>query len=504
MTSQPAQIMNLTAAAEAEAPPAPTGPCKEQARKSLKQMAIRGSVWTILAQGAGQAMRLGSNLILTRLLFPEAFGLMALVSVILAGLQMFSDIGITPSIVQHKRGDDPRFLNTAWTISALRGMGLWIACCVLAYPAALFYDEPALLFVMPIAGLSTVVLGFQSTSLSTLNRHLALGVSNALNLASQFVSVTVMIVWAYLWPSVWALVAGSLAGHALKLIVSHTLIKGPRNRLLWDHEAAVALFGFGKWIFLSTLLTFASKQADRLLLGKLVSLEELGVYSIALVWAVTPTETLLRLGQVVLFPVYARLKDMGEGIGKTVNPVRRPICLLGGWLTAMLLLVGAEMVGLLYDDRYARAGEMLQLLGVGVWFQVLTGTSGPALLALGNSKWLAASNIAKLAVFIPGVLLVFSHWGMLGVVGVLSVAEIAKYLVVTFGLLRYRVKVLGEDAWLTAWLALSVLPTLALSGWYRRQGGELWEVMLLQVALGSIFWLPLLWRLRRHLREASA
>jgi hypothetical protein len=62
------------------------------------------------------------DLILTRLLFPEAFGLMALVQVFMGGLQMFSDLGVNMSIIQSKRGEDPDFLNTAWTFQILRGL----------------------------------------------------------------------------------------------------------------------------------------------------------------------------------------------------------------------------------------------------------------------------------------------------------------------------------------------------------------------------------------------
>jgi hypothetical protein len=81
------------------------------------------------------------NLILTRLLFPEAFGLMALVQVFLSGLQMFSDIGIQTSVIRSKRGEDPAFLDTAWTVQVLRGGLLWLGCLGIAGPAAAFYEE---------------------------------------------------------------------------------------------------------------------------------------------------------------------------------------------------------------------------------------------------------------------------------------------------------------------------------------------------------------------------
>ena len=83
---------------------------------------MRGSFLTVLNFGGHNILRLGSNLILTRILFPEAFGLMALVQVVLAGTEMFSDFGIRGSIVQSSRGDDPVFLNTAWTVQIGRGV----------------------------------------------------------------------------------------------------------------------------------------------------------------------------------------------------------------------------------------------------------------------------------------------------------------------------------------------------------------------------------------------
>ena len=92
----------------------------------LRAKAMRGSAMTIISFGGQNVLRLGSNLILTRLLFPEAFGLMALVQVFMGGLQMFSDLGIQASIIQNSRGDDPDFLNTAWTIQVIRGTCLWL------------------------------------------------------------------------------------------------------------------------------------------------------------------------------------------------------------------------------------------------------------------------------------------------------------------------------------------------------------------------------------------
>src|SRR4051812_30923496 len=133
---------------------AKTIPSKLPMQPSLKALVLRGSAWMIVGHGAGQVIRLVKSLILTRLLFPEAFGMMALVGVVMYGLQMLSDVGLLQAVLRDKRGDEPDFLNTVWTMQAVRGALLWGASCLVAYPMALFYGEPDLALLIPVTGLS--------------------------------------------------------------------------------------------------------------------------------------------------------------------------------------------------------------------------------------------------------------------------------------------------------------------------------------------------------------
>ncbi|NEQ25446.1 MAG: oligosaccharide flippase family protein, partial [Microcoleus sp. SIO2G3] len=150
---------------------------------SLKKLAIRGMIWTIAGYGAGQILRFGSNLILTRLLAPELFGLMALVNIFVMGLHLFSDVGIGMNVVQNKRGDDPDFLNTAWTIQVIRGAFLCLACLLITWPLAHLYNEPQLLWLIPLTGtLSTLVSAFNSPTLFLLERHMDVGTQTKIDL----------------------------------------------------------------------------------------------------------------------------------------------------------------------------------------------------------------------------------------------------------------------------------------------------------------------------------
>src|SRR5580658_3151267 len=108
-------------------------------------LAFRGGAWTVVGYGASQVVRLASTLVLARLVAPQAFGLVALVSVFLSGLESLSDLGIGMDVIQHKRGDDPVFINTAFIIQVVRGVLIWAVAAALAYPFAVFYHQPAVI-----------------------------------------------------------------------------------------------------------------------------------------------------------------------------------------------------------------------------------------------------------------------------------------------------------------------------------------------------------------------
>jgi len=91
---------------------------------------------------AQRALNLISNLVMTRILAPEAFGLMAIILTVHLMIEMMSDIGIRQSIVRAQRGEDPLFLNVAWTVQILRGVA--IAAIVLLMALGLWAAGPAM------------------------------------------------------------------------------------------------------------------------------------------------------------------------------------------------------------------------------------------------------------------------------------------------------------------------------------------------------------------------
>jgi len=373
---------------------------------SLKQRAIAGTIATLAGFGASQVIRLGSNLVLSRLLFPKAFGLMAIVQLFMQGLAMFSDIGITPAIVQHKDGNQEEFLNTAWTMQVLRGFVLWACLCILAYPVSLFYDDAQLRYLLPAVGLNAVIVGFKSTAVATMSRKLILGRLTLVDLISQGLSVASMIAYALVHRSVWALVVGSLVGSVASVVLSHMILPGIRHHLKWDLRAGRELFKFGRWVTMSTAFSFLASQGDRAILSTFVSLTMIGVYSVAANLMQTAMGIFNRLGDAVLFPMYA---TWGRDDQAKLRPRLIKVRMQTLWWFMLppcaMAILGAPIVRLLYDVRYHEAAWMLPLMGVSLLLHVLVLTIDPILLATGDSYRHMVVTISKgLVVFLAMVI----------------------------------------------------------------------------------------------------
>lgn len=349
--------------------------------------ALRGSAFIAMGYVFGQVMRLASNLLLTRLLFPEAFGLMALVTMVSIGLMMFSDIGLGPSILSSKRGDDPKFLDTAWTLQVLRGALLWGVTCALAVPLADFYRAGDLAQILPVAGLTLLIAGFNPTRIETANRHLALGRVTALDLASQAIGIAVMVVLSLITHSVWSLVWGNLVGAVAKLVLMWIWLPGHRNRFGWDPSSVSELIRYGGWIFLSTLCGFLLMQGDKAILGRYLTLENLGIYNIGFFLASFPMLLTAAVVGRVFIPIYREVEaDGSEATRRKLRRMRFGMTGLVFTLLAVMALLGAPLVDVLYDARYQAASAVVITIACVQLPQLLIATYDQAALAAGNSR----------------------------------------------------------------------------------------------------------------------
>ena len=393
-----------------------TVPPNRPTAASLRARMVRGAFFEIGGYGTQQVLRLGSNLILTRLLFPAAFGLSTMVWVITSGLTLLSDVAVQPCVIQSKRGDDPDFLNTAFTIQAIRGLALAVLMAALAKLIARFYREPQLEGLLYLGSLQLLFAGLHSTSVFTLRRRLSLGWVNALEFVQTLFSISVTLLSAWWHPSVWALVGGGVSGTVFFSITSHFLPVGYKNRFRWDRTAADEIRRFGRWVLGSSAATFLGGQGDRILLGRLLGASWLGIYSVATNLSEALSSVVTRVVNGVMYPVLSQAgRESGADISHFYYRLRLRLDLLSMISTGLLAGMGGWVIQTLWDKRYADAGWIIQIICVRLAISFVVAPNETCLFALGHTRYGFQRSVARLLatfVFVP------CGWYLGGVKGV--------------------------------------------------------------------------------------
>lgn len=424
------------------------------------QRIAAGAGWTSAGYLAVQSLRLGSRLYLTHLLAPDAFGVFAIVGAVVIGGQMLTDVGILPSVVQNPRGDQTPFLRTAYTIQLLRGAVVAAIVALLGAPLAAAYDLPDLRILLPVAALGIVLNDLRNPALWVLARKMRLGRLTLLEIAAEVFGVAAAIGIALASPTVWALIVPNIVV-ALAMAAGSQLVADRRIAPGWERESARALLGFGGLIFLSTATWFLASEGERLYLPTVLTLDEVGVLSVALFLANFVGRAFGQVFIRVLFPLFAeRLRGGGDHAERYYLHLRSAlagatILMLAGFLVSPWILV--RVLG----DEYAPAAAFVPILGVRVAFEVSQSLGSTLLLADGRVMVQVVANIVRIAAVLIAVPIGAAMAGPVGVVWALAAAAAPSALVYTFGIARSFPRLARVDFAYLAFLALAAIGMVA-------------------------------------------
>ena len=437
----------------------------------LKQRFLRAAGWTLVGHGLSLVLRLGSSLVLTRLLAPELYGVMAVGYVIMTGLHMFSDIGLNAGAIRSSRGDDPTFLNVGWVVQIARGMIVSLAGLAMAaalklagdsswLPANSVYADSDIPLLVAVVSLSGVISGFESTKVWSAKRRLAFATLTKLDVSCQFASTLFILGWALVSPTIWALAGGAIFTALLKTVLTHWLLPGPSNRFEWDAPAFFEIIHFGKWVILSSAFTFLMANGDRLLLGGMLDSKSMGFYTTALVLIGAVHGAVANVvGSAVLPALSEMIRVKPADLQKTIYRIRWPLDLVCLLTAGALVMLGKPIIKLLYDPRYEPTGWMLSVLAMTLITTRLN-VFDECLIAVGRIKLLSLLNAIRLVTLyciVPA-----GYWldGVDGAIMAVAVATLVNALAVL--IMQRRVGLLDTTREL---LALPIFAGGLLVGW---------------------------------------
>jgi len=391
-----------------------------------KKKIITASFWVVGIFGLSQLLRLGSNLVVTRLLEPEIFGLMAIVYVVMHGVNMFSDVGLWAFIVRHQ--DDPKdtILDTVWTMQVVRG---WFMFAVVLLMALVFnlmssfnvelgdvYGNDKLPVLLIIVGFNALINGYKTMAPAMESRQLKRGRLELIELTAQICGAVVMLVWAWKQPSIWALVSAGVVATMVNVALTYKIFSY-RHKLAWNKEVVKEVFNFGKWIFIASALTYLANQGDKLIFASYITAAELGVFSIAVMLVGVFSSIIEQLTSKIGLPVLSQVvKNNPEKIKEKYYFIRLRQDFIAYFFIGILIASAPLIIEFLYDERYHHAGWMMQILSISLVGLVLSTLGLSCLTALGSTKIRVKIMLMKSLMIFIGLPVLWHFYGFVGAV----------------------------------------------------------------------------------------
>jgi len=384
---------------------------------SLTSRVQSGVIWNAISVASTYLAGLVRLIVVARLLAPADFGLFGMALTVVTGLNALTNIGLEISVIKTKFKSDEELsthLDTLWTVDLIRRLILAILLAVVAYPASRFYREDSLYQILLLFSLLPFIQGFQNIGLLIYRKKINFRRIVWLELSTNLLTAVATVALVLWTRNVWALVLSQLVSALIGVALSYVFHPyRPHPRL--DKGSLRLALSFGKYAFLLGVLGYVMTMADNILLGRLYSAAVLGTYVIAYNLAVLPLHGISTVIVSVTFPAYAEISGAeNKRLERAFVRVFATSSTLLALTTALLLLLGEEIVVFLYGTKWAAAGTILRILALLVFCKGHAILVSPLVISMRGIAPDAKIKLFEAAIFLALLYPLTSRYGAVG------------------------------------------------------------------------------------------
>ena len=342
---------------------------------SLKHQLFSGVFYTALAKYSGILVSLVVAGVLARLISPDDFGVMAVATVIIAFFNLFTDVGLSPAIIQHKSLTKENlsglFSFTVWT-----GIGLAFLFTVASWPIAAYYNREILRILCQLLAIN---LFFASATI----------VPNALfyrNKEFKFIALRSFVI--QIATGIAAVIA-ALCG--LKFTLGLDVLR--------------QIFSYSAYQFLFNIINYFSRNLDKLLIGKYMGMSPLGYYEKSYRLMMLPLQNITQVITPVMHPIFSDYQNDLERLASGYERIVRFLAFIGLPLSVLLYFTASEVTLIIFGDQWIPSIPIFQILTLSVGIQIILSSSGSIFQAAGDTKSLFVCGLFSSALNVTGILL---------------------------------------------------------------------------------------------------
>lgn len=353
--------------------------------ESLRARIMRGGIWLGLGGGVEQGLRFIRNLILVRILAPDAFGLLAIILVVNAAFESFTQIGIKEAIIQNPKGKEITYLNGAWWLSFVRSIGLFIIGYLISPWISEFYEMPEMLTMMRLSFLSILFNGAFSVNAYVKIKEMKYKKWVLIEQGGGAIGVIITIILAFMIQNVWALVIGFVFGAGMRCLLSFIICPYCPG-FQFDKESLLKLFKFARGMFGLPILYFIFTKIDIFVIGKLCSKNDLGLYSMVLALTQIPSQLISIFIGPLLTPAFSEMQSHNERINNTIMKTTALLVFIWFPMLTFIILYAKDLLDIIYGPQYMLLAVPFAVLFATTMMRTLSALFATFFFAIGKPE----------------------------------------------------------------------------------------------------------------------
>ncbi len=360
-------------------------------KSGLKKRAVKGAGVAVFSQISTFVIQMVSTVILARILTPDDFGLVAMVTSISMLFKMFRTMGLTQATVQaeiitHKQISTLFWINIGFCVL------ITLALMCLSPVIAAFYKEPQLKAIAIVLSLDIILGGGATQHLALLKRNMQFVKITLTEIISSIISVIVAIVFAMNGFGYWALVARRLA-LGVSITIGAWLCCRWTPSLPSYGTGVKPMLKFGLHSIGAFTVDYFSRNLDKLLIGWKFGPQALGFYDKAFQLFAAPSQQLTVPLTSVAVSTLSRLRDEPERYNRYYLKAVSILGFLGMLVSLILTIIGQDFILFLLGPQWGKAGQLFSVFGLGIGIMLVSGTHRWLHLSQGNADRLFSWGI---------------------------------------------------------------------------------------------------------------
>lgn len=371
---------------------------------AVKEMHIgKALAWQFISKYANVIIQFAITMVLARILTPEEYGTVAIVTVFTTLFSTLSDVGVGPAIVQYD-DLDMAACSGLFTFTAIFGAALSLLFFFASSFIAIFYSDAQLLSLCRWASLSILFGALDMVPNGLMLRKKQFRAIGLRLLLSSFLSGAVAIILAILGFGAYALVANSVIQSAV-IFLWNMRVSGLKIGNRHFVAPVKRVFYYSLYQALFTTVNYFARNLDTLVMGRAMNSATVGQYDKAYKLSTYPNSYLSGIVASVLQPYLVRYKNMLDKIYEYYLMVAKTVTILGAWATALLCICSKEIIYVMYGPQWSDAGLILTLLGFSVVFQVLNSIAGAVFQSIEHTDYMLATSLINTTLTVSGVVI---------------------------------------------------------------------------------------------------